>query len=320
MNYPGESIVIEQLKDLEPLVPVYDYSGLYLPAGLTVNAYFGSHEDPRDLDGTKALIDAHDIVVYENFDCDARSLDLIQKVSKGNYAAREKMLRQLQTTGNSKAWTDQQTSTMKAFYNMRKPLLVIDPERGHPIEQKISKLYSMPNRLSIDLVRAIEEHKVKTVGLAEANLERENFMLRGLCEQVNNTVEANPKLSAKQKQEGVSVVLLDFGLAHSGLYYGIQEVARRSGSEINASVHISSGAELIDYRVQAMDRYVYGFEVDDLLIAKDLITRVKLNRTVAKEDRTNTPVLVAATNQVMHQIDDLDIQQLKELYSTIPRG
>ncbi len=317
MDSSKESIVIEQLKGLEPLVPAYDYEGLTLPSRLTVNAHFGSHEHPRDLDETRAILDPHDIIVFENFGSDARTSDLIQKLSRGNYAAREKMLRQIQLRGGNKAWTEQQLTTMKAFYNIRKPLLVIDPERGHPIAEKVHKLFDIPNRFSLNFSRAVEEHKVKIVGLAEANLERENYLITSFCDQVRTQVETNPKLSAKQERDGISVLLFDFGLAHSGLYYGIQEVARRNQSEINTSVYFSPNAEVIDYIVQAMGRYVYGFKVDDLMVAKSMVSKVIINNAVSKEDETNSPVLTAAFNQTTQQVEDLDLQQLEELYSRI---
>lgn len=315
MREGSASFLVEQLHGLETQPPNYDYDGLTLPEGLTVDAFFGSHAYVGDLSATRAKLREYDFVVIENIGWDAPTMKLMQKIANGNYAAREKMSREIQLQNPERK--DHLMLGVNSIYDVKKSLIVIDPPYGNPIHRKLVKHFEGATQgFSPDFSTAVANHKTKIIDHASINLARENFMLRSFCEQFNAMAETDKKLSDLMRKVGVSIVMFNFGFTHAGLYNGMREVAKRCGVSFEGEVYVDSGPEVIvDYAGQACGRLAHGLEIDDLLVAKDMVSKVLSHRAInQKED--NKPTLVGAVTLAIKQIDGFGMPKLSELYST----
>lgn len=317
MSERGSVSLREQLSGLETTIPQYDYEGLSLPEGLEVDAVFGTHRDVALMGDVKGLLSSYDVVVQENFGSNEATTRLLQKIANGDYKARERMLATIALNANGgPAAEEDQVLSIKALYNIRRPLVTIDPPADHPITRKTARRFTKEITHRRDFDQAVNDQKEELIVASQVNLDRENYMLKSFCQQITDIVHTNPRLAkAKETGQPVRVILFNFGLAHAGLFEGLKEVARRSGSELrgNARIIMDDGLAL-HHSAQSFGRRVYGLGIDDDLAAKAVVESTLVGDRMRKNPGLSQMV---TTSEVIAEIDSKTTDQLRGIFEAI---
>lgn len=299
-----------QLETLERAVPSYDFEGLVLPEGIELAAEFGSHEDKGDMDELRAGLKAADLIVIESFGWLPNIPESLGKVSKGDYKTRTRWLESLQLRGGVQSeWLAQ---TVTALYDVRKPIIITDIPASDPLTKALKTQMNAPKPKGpfTDALKLTREQKEK---YAKLDLARENYMLRSFVEKVGVIIESTPKLKQKQiNGEKIRIRTLDFGLTHSGIYEGLQELARRSGSDFSGTISFGRGG--FSYHTQIIGRYIRGLEVDDELLAKELVCDLVVRKLFAENPSLSR---TEAEYITIHQLDGMSLEELETTYNTM---
>jgi hypothetical protein len=306
----------EQLRSLEPDIPHYDYQGLSLPKAIIVDGVFGAHRDVALIEGARELLGSYDIVVHESLGASEPTNKLLQRVARGDYKARERMLAEIALSGHGPSDEEDQTLSIKSLYNIRKPLVVIDPPAGHPITRKTESKFSREATHSIDFDKAVRNEKEKLTAESQTNLDRENYMLRSFCEQITYMANNSRRLSkAEETGDPLRAVLFNFGLTHAGLFEGLKEVAKRSGFELEGAIHLVMGDDLaLHTAAQAYTRHIYGYAIDDNIAARAVVESVLVGSRIGENPSLSQMV---TTSEVVSEIDGKTMDELRSIFNSI---
>lgn len=320
MNPTEKLNIPAQLEGLESTLPLYEFDGLEIVPNLVVDGLFSSHGsigalEASEIDEQRRFMQAHDVVVVEASSLTPKGYKDVQKVAKGDYGELQKALEHLQLSDAHHIERNWTRVSLKTIYNIGRPVLVIDPPFGHTSYRGVNKYKGERVPAGLDFHEAIKSMQQQKVEYAEANLERENYMLRSFVEQTNQLASSHPRFKRMMARgESISVCLWALGITHTGLYDGISELTLRSGHDTQGTVSIFDAENTsLTYHSQIVSRLMRGLEVDDMLAAKNVV----FGLLYSKERRAETESIPEFETRLMQAIDGLSFTELNDLYDSL---
>jgi hypothetical protein len=315
----------QQLIGLEPSPPtLLDIDAIELVDQLDLDIYFSAHRTEADLGQPQEFRDvlkSSDIFLPEISDWDEYYLRIFSKVAKGDYKAYERVKRDLQVAGNP-VTNRFDRAMFAALYDTKVDIACVDTPESHPYNRRKVKIMGVDRAAALageDFDETVTNLGQWYEGFNDLVVERDNYMLSVFGPIVQSVIERNRKLSARQAGgEAVRATML-IGGNHIGLYDAFShklELQRDEGESpsFECTPHYGFSDTPFSYGQQIYGRFIRGIDVDDLLVARQLV----FGRLYDQEVENGSAIgLDEFKAREMSRIDQLDFAELKQLWESV---
>lgn len=232
-----------------------------------VDVYYGAHANKEEVEGLRPHLQDCDIYIPEMFGWSPERYAIMNLVSAGKITP-EDAARKI---GYNPLRAPYDFQLLKMLYKSGKPVAFVDYPKGDPkfdeflrINRRINEIreYWHLGKTFEDIIREVKE---RIRDSANFNTEREGYMVNNLRKAVSDSVQQNPSLLSKAKQNGNLKILMSLGSVHTPVSHEIS----RSDTDVRSKY--SRSPYNWGYLHEGTRKYQLGKNVDDEFAAKMLM-------------------------------------------------
>lgn len=244
-----------------------------------VKVYLSSHGSSRDYAEDWKIFQQADIVIDEAVGWDSEYVANIQKVVDGEVSPEQELARDGILPDSPKY--QKYLAKLNSIFNIQKPFGYIDLPSDHPLNEKMENLiisfaitanlyFLTPSeeKTHDGFMKVLNEWDRYIKEVSDIQMQREKYMLAQLKPTISKIINSNSTLKEKEDLE----VLISIGAQHTGIYHKLKEEhPDLTDWEFDPFPYI------FDFETEASRAYMFGKEVNEMLLARSLLQRVLQN-------------------------------------------
>lgn len=234
---------------------------------MQIDISYGTHITEKDAEKMRDKFNSADVFVPEVPGYDNELLGIFRNVSMGRLTPEQFLGR------TSPLFPDFQRGMAKMLYGSRKLVLFIDVPHNNPLHRSLVHAYSSNEVLTGSFSSFLDSLKINRRKIRELQTERENFLLTQFPIKMRELLAEYPQLKEKEQIR----VLLQLGSVHTGIYHNLKKQGREVNREFSANPYV------YDFESEVENRYGFGKDVSDELVAKVFLENMIIQQLLPKE-------------------------------------